>query len=863
VPALFTLNRKTPGLVPGRAVPGGQPLPGFTIPAWNITLLVLFGLSYPCIFMPSVLNFKAVGKITVTGLLIACLSAFQVNAQVITVIDKISREPLPLVSLERTGSNKVFYTNDKGQASLPAFQQEDSLQVKVIGYQSIRLAPTQLKNQQFTIALSESSFSLEEVVVSASRFAGRKEEVPQQIQVLKSRELQFMNQPTLPDVLQQTGNILVQKSQLGGGSPIIRGFEANKVLLVVDGVRMNNAIYRGGHLQNSLTLDNTLLDRVEVVYGPGSVVYGSDALGGVMHFYTRRPQLAADSSKTRTQTQAFIRYGTAAQEKTGHLDFNLGWQKVGLLTSFTVSDFGDLRQGTRNHRDNPDSWLRRSYISRNGQADEMVTNPKPRVQVGTAYRQYDFMQKALFAPQANISHELNLQYSTSSDIPRYDRLTQMAGNNLRYAEWYYGPQDRLLASYIFHTKNATRFYDQVRVTAAYQFIEESRQDRTFHRNNRNSRIEQVGIFSVNADFEKELRRQELRYGLEAIHNEVDSRAFTQDIVTGLKSPLDTRYPDGGASMQSVAAYFTHVYKLNPQLVLSEGLRFSQVNLKAYFKDKTFFPFPFQEVRQDNGSLNGNLGMVYMPGTDWRMSVLGSTGFRAPNVDDLAKVFESVPGNVVVPNPNLKPEYTYNAEISLAKSFHNRLRLEAVGYYTWLRQALITRLATFNGQDSIPYNGQLSQVNLPVNAGKAYIYGSSLNLAADISGALSFTSSLNYTFGRMKTDTADYPLDHIPPVFGKAGLQLKLPRFRGEFFVLYHGWKRVRHYNMLGEDNFPFATPRGMPAWHTFNLRTAYQVGAQWQIQAALENILDRNYRVFASNIGAPGRNLVVTLRGTF
>ncbi len=106
------------------------------------------------------------------------------------------------------------------------------------------------------MVLSESSFSLSEVVVSASRFQEKKEEVPQPIQVLKQEEIAYMSQATTADVLQQTGNILVQKSQLGGGSPIIRGFEANKVLLLIDGVRMNNAIYRGGHLQNIITLDN-------------------------------------------------------------------------------------------------------------------------------------------------------------------------------------------------------------------------------------------------------------------------------------------------------------------------------------------------------------------------------------------------------------------------------------------------------------------------------------------------------------------------------------------------------------------------------------------------------------------------------
>ncbi|NJN34367.1 MAG: TonB-dependent receptor plug domain-containing protein [Saprospiraceae bacterium] len=73
----------------------------------------------------------------------------------------------------------------------------------------------------------------------------------------------------------------------------MRGFEASRVLLVVDGVRMNNLIYRSGHLQNAITVDQNMLDRVEVLFGTASTVYGSDALGGVVHFFTKKPLLNA------------------------------------------------------------------------------------------------------------------------------------------------------------------------------------------------------------------------------------------------------------------------------------------------------------------------------------------------------------------------------------------------------------------------------------------------------------------------------------------------------------------------------------------------------------------------------------------
>ena len=140
--------------------------------------------------------------------------------------------------------------------------------------------------------LIERPYDLNEIVVSASRFEEKRANVPQQMMMIKQKDIKFLSQPTSAELLQSSGQVLVQKSQLGGGSPILRGFEANKVLLVVDGIRMNNAIYRGGHLQNIISIDNSMLEKVEVIYGPGSVVYGSDALGGVIHFHTLKPQLS-------------------------------------------------------------------------------------------------------------------------------------------------------------------------------------------------------------------------------------------------------------------------------------------------------------------------------------------------------------------------------------------------------------------------------------------------------------------------------------------------------------------------------------------------------------------------------------------
>ena len=802
-------------------------------------------------------------------LVLSMVTAFcRAQAQIVQVRDQVTLQAIPGVvissSTDPNPTARISATTDaNGNANLGNFEKSDLLLFQLTGYQPFQTSYKDLAARQYKVTLSEKTYSLDEVVISASKFEEKRSDVPQQIQVLDARKLAFMNQQNLADVLQQSGNVLVQKSQQGGGSPIIRGFEANKVLIVVDGVRMNNAIYRGGHLQNVLTLDNTILDRTEVVFGPGSVVYGSDALGGVIHFYTRDPALADSVGPIRIKAQAFARYSTANHEKTGHLDLNFGWKKVGFLSSLTISDFGDLRQGAQRNEDIGDLGARTFYVDRIDGKDVSLENANPNVQIGSGYKQYDFLQKLLFRPSQRVTHTVNFQYSTSSNIPRYDRLTLVRNGLPRFGDWYYGPQKRLLASYKLEANNKTRLYDQVRIIAAYQSIEESRYDRAFGNDTRNNRIERLNILSLNADMSKILGKHELRYGLELTLNDLKSNAFTQQINTGVIGPLDTRYPNGDNTMQTVAGYFTHTWEINPLLILTDGLRYSNVRLHSNFQENSFFPFPFREVSQQNGALNGNLGLIFQPGHDWHFSALASSGFRAPNVDDLSKVFESVPGNLIVPNPNLKPEYTYNGELTISKVLAGQVRLEGTGFYTSYQNAITTQPFTLNGQNFVDYKGQSSRVTANVNASSAYIYGLSASAAVDFTRSLSFTSTLNYTYGRIRTDSTGYPLDHIAPLFGKTALALKLPRFQAEFFAMYNGWKRLEDYNKVGEDNLAYATPAGTPAWYTLNLRTSYQFNPALQLQLAMENILDRNYRVFASGISAPGRNLMVTLRGRF
>ncbi|MCS7074880.1 MAG: TonB-dependent receptor plug domain-containing protein, partial [Bacteroidia bacterium] len=318
-------------------------------------------------------------------LVVLCsLSSLSVVAQSTSTVQILNAQTLKPVAAEfRVGSRtaELQFTDDDGKIPEGTIKVGDSLFVNANGFESFsgifNGSPILLSEKIVLVNKTETirmEYLQPTVVISATRFAEKRDDVPQQVTTITRNDIQFQSQQTTADLLQQTGTVLVQKSQAGGGSPMIRGFEASRVLMVIDGVRLNNAIYRAGHLQNIITIDQTMLDRVEVFAGPGSVVYGSDALGGVMCFYTRKPEFSGENG-FRFKGSAFSRYSTANQEKTGHVDFNFGWAKFASLTSVTYSDFGDVRAGNIRNPFYGDWGKATFYTERINDVDSMIQNP--------------------------------------------------------------------------------------------------------------------------------------------------------------------------------------------------------------------------------------------------------------------------------------------------------------------------------------------------------------------------------------------------------------------------------------------------------------------------------------------------------
>ena len=713
---------------------------------------------------------------------------------------------------------------------------------------------------------------LKDVVIYANKFPTLSKNIVQRVVALTDKVL-LQQQANTADILTASGQVFVQKSQAGGGSPVVRGFEASRVLLMVDGIRMNSAIFRAGHLQNIITVDNMILDRVEILYGPSSTMYGSDALGGVVNLFTKQPQLfisnvASKKAPWKIGGNLVYRYGNGQNENRQHIDVNIANNKWAYLTSFTNSSFGDMRQGNKRLAAYPDFGKRLFYVARENNTDVVKDNSASvNIQKLSGYTQTDLLQKILYKPNENTEHLLNVQFSNSSDINRYDRLTETSKGLPVFSEWYYGPQVRNMVGYKLIKSNLNGYFQKLTTNVNYQHLEESRISRRFKSNNKDYRFEAVDMFGLNLDLLHQGKSSTLNIGVESYYNKVGSTAYRNNIATNVRSAIATRYSDGPTNMTNYAIYAQHTQFLKGNWVLNSGLRLNNVQLNANFKDTSLMHFPFTDANQNNTALTGNLGMAYNGADGLRITFGFSSGFRAPNVDDLTKVFDTRTGYVVVPNKDLKPEYTYNTELNVSKTTSS-YSIGASLFYTWFKNALVVDKFKWNNASAILYQGVMSDVYASQNKAKAVVYGFNVNGSVNFTPNTTLAATYTYTKGNYADRKLDglntaLPLDHIPPTYGRVGLKQDIKKLTAELFTVFNGWKRIEDYNLNGEDNEIYATKDGMPAWQIWNINTSYQPTKKLNLSFQIENIADLNYRYFASGISALGRNYVVSCKYSF
>ena len=672
------------------------------------------------------------------------------------------------------------------------------------------------------------------------------------------KQIQQLQPRTTADLLIKQGGVFVQKSQFGGGSPILRGFEANRILLVVDGIRLNNLIFRGGHLQNIIANDVNQIEKMEVIFGPGSCLFGSDALGGVIEMETISPKFQRSKS---WNTVVQNRFETVTKGWTQHFQTQFGKRNFAALTSFTMQQHRRFLTGKNKNPFYHENFGTQAFHGIwSGKEDVLMPNKNRYSIENTDYTQTDFLQKFKWrtGKQKNVTHNVQIQHSNTTNIHRNDRLSEWNGNQLKFGEWYYGPQKRLLLGYHrTHQKNHPLFQRNDLIIAVQKW-EESRHSRKWATPWLESRTENVGVCSITQNIYSITKNHDWQLGWDYQYNQLHSTAIGTNKITREQKEIGARYPTGKNNMQSISVYSVHTFRPNAKWTFHDGLRGGFSSLYSEYDQRYTWLESDKSIAQQMPFYSGSFGLQRHWNNQHSLACQIASGYRIPNIDDLSRIFETAQGQVIVPNSNLKPEQSHNIDFSYAIN-SQVISGKFTVYQAWISNIIALAPFSLNGQSSILWDGAYSRVLANQNFDQAVITGIQTFINGNLGQQWNWTIQGQWTQGRIN-NKKDQPLDHIPPTMIDGSL---VRNFQGASIQLnaqYNSWKRIETYRLNAEDNETYATTEGTPAFVIFNARWSQTISEKLSLNMGIENILNTQYRSFASGINGPGRNLFIAVR---
>ena len=792
---------------------------------------------------------------------------------VLLVLDSKDEAPVIGVTFWSKKAAISEVSNAKGRVRIDRFRGQMQIEIQALGYRKIVLSYQELRALNDTLYLESEIFQLENVVVSATRWKQNYTSVSQAISIIEPEVIERRQPQTMADALGLSGKVFIQKSQQGGGSPMIRGFATNRLLYSVDGIRMNTAIFRSGNIQNVINLDPFSMQRTEILFGPSSVMYGSDAIGGVMSFETLTPEFALDSLRKVfnpiVSGNAVIRGTTANNERTGHFNVQLGWNKWAWFGSISRYRYDHLRQGSNG----PDDYVKNYYVddwegtfqplNDEPVPDKIVEQSNPLLQIPSGYDQWNTLQKIRWQPTDGMDVQYTFQYSETSNYGRYDRHLRLQDGLPRYAQWDYGPQGwkmHLLSLKMGGNTNGA-MYDQLVIKGANQQFWESRISRNFGELSIEKQNELIQANSIHIDAIKWLNeRMLLSYGVEWVQNKVNSEAHVRQLSTDASKAGLPRYPD--ATWTSSAAFLHSDIQINTTTKVQAGVRYNTYHIDAQFGDSDRLDTQlFETANLRDRAVVGSFGLISRPNNDWVLKLNLGTAFRSPNVDDMGKIFDSEPGAVTVPNPNIMAEYAWNIDAGVVHRVINGLKLEVNAYWTHLENAMVRRDFELNGQTTILYQGIISRIQAIQNAAYAQVYGLQWSLDAQLNNRWLLTTRMNLQKGEEELDDGSIsPSRHVAPYFGESSLTYEYNSWSGSLIHRFQGTKSHSQMAVTEREKIELYAldAEGLayaPSWGVWNLVGKYEFTDWGNILLQLENLTDQRYRPYSSGISAAGRSV--------
>jgi len=610
---------------------------------------------------------------------------------------------------------------------------------------------------------------------------------------------------TTPEALQEEVGVLIQRTNLGGGSVFVRGLTGNQVLILVDGIRLNNSTFRFGPNQYLNTIDPGQIERIEVVRGPQAVLYGSDAIGGVVNVITRSAAGIGSGPGIG---------GSFAQR-------------------FSSSDTGLYSRG------NVEATFRRSgifvggsYLDRND-LDPGGSTPR---QDFTGYEQSAADLKFDSMIDQHNMFTVGIQHLVQHDVPRTDKFVNSNES------FIFDPQQRDLYYLRWQGTGLGRVVDAYRITASFQRQQEGLRRQKFGNPTLRRSFDDVQTTGVELMAASDLGMfGRLTYGTQWYYDEIDSRRVDIDTNTQTVTPGRASFPDD-SRYNRLGFFLQNDLAVTQRLRATGGVRYTSINAGATpLVGQAETPTPIEPFFQD---WTGSVGLVYELSPCVHVVGTVSEGFRAPGLDDLTALRATNQG-VDIPSPNLGAETSWNYEVGLKTDFE-RFQGQIFGFWTDLNDLIVRVPAGFqiDGTDAF----------VKRNVAKAEMDGLELTGRYLVAQQWSLYGNLAYVFGRDLTQNE--PMSRIPPAQGIFGL-----RWRGEggcrWFEIYE-WMVARQDRLSARDQDDPRIPVGGTAgYHTLNLRSGMRVGHNGKLTLGLENILDRHYRIHGSGIDAPGITLTL------
>jgi outer membrane receptor protein involved in Fe transport len=579
---------------------------------------------------------------------------------------------------------------------------------------------------------------------------------------------------------------------------------------MVDGMRLNNAIFRNAPTQYMSLVSPGSIERIEILRGAPTSLYGSDAVGGVVQIISRIPSFDAAGSRG----EAFLAFDTGDRARILRASLDVGNEYVAALVSGEYLQTGNRRIG-------------------GGERIEP-----------TGYESKGARIAISATPDDNSSWLLDLQFATQPLTPRIDELVPGFGQTEPSSEeFYFSPNERIFG-HIRHERKVGLWGATWNLDLGWQRIVDDRFSRNYQSDLRRHEMNSSDLFGLSLNASGDLDSGSWIVGTEFYHDEVDSRRLQEDLTSSQTTEVTARFPDG-STVDQAAIFGNILHDVSKRQALSGGLRFSSITVDLPQSG------PVPESSVDQGDFSADVGWLYDIAGDTQLTANLGYGFRAPNVFDLGTLGERPGNRFNIPNPDLESERITQTDFGLRHRTDN-WNLDVVFFALHYSNRIVSALTgntTPDGRD----------VTQSQNVDQANIHGIELSARWFYSDSLTADVVVNYLRGE-QTDAgdADVPADRIPPLNGRLAVRYhRVSDFSIESYLMFAGRQDRLSPRDAGDVRI---NPNGTSGWGTVNVSAVWQVNDALWLSAQIENLFDHRYRLHGSGIDAVGRSLGVGVR---